>query len=180
VVLVPSWTEGVVDWVSRSELNDGEGGPLEFLCLPGSTLGRSVWNDGRGGVFTQPETEPGLVVLWARQRVVGRLDVLDTVGSILLWFVIAGRIRLVLLPPKRIPPDELLVGLSLLHTVVKGVQVIERDGRVWGEVFALGLMGRNVGYGQREAVKGTHLLVRLGQEPHVPECVCGHFSSKRR
>jgi hypothetical protein len=39
VVPVPSWTDGVVDWMPCSELNDGEGGQLEFLCLPGGTLG---------------------------------------------------------------------------------------------------------------------------------------------
>ena len=38
VVLVPSWTVGVVDWMPRSELNEGEGGPFEFLCLPGGTF----------------------------------------------------------------------------------------------------------------------------------------------
>ena len=38
VVPVPSRADGVVDWVSRSELDDGEGGPLEFLCLPGGTF----------------------------------------------------------------------------------------------------------------------------------------------
>ena len=38
VVLVPSWTEGVVDWMAGSELDEGEGGPFEFLCLPGGTL----------------------------------------------------------------------------------------------------------------------------------------------
>ena len=65
VVLVPSWTDGVVDWMPRSELDDGEGGPFEFLCLPGSTFGRSVRNDGRGEVFRQSEADSGLVVLWA-------------------------------------------------------------------------------------------------------------------
>ena len=39
VVFVPSWTEGVVNWVPCSELDEREGGPLEFLCLPGCTLG---------------------------------------------------------------------------------------------------------------------------------------------
>jgi len=38
VVLVPSWTGGVVYWVSRSELNEGKSSPLEFLCFPDGTL----------------------------------------------------------------------------------------------------------------------------------------------
>ena len=102
---------------------------------------------------------------------------LDTVGSILLRFGV-GRIWLVFPPPERIPSDEFLVGPSLLHIVVKGVQSIERDGSVLGEAFALGLieMGKSVGYSQHVAVDSTHLLVRLGREPLVSECVRGHFS----
>lgn len=170
VVPVPSWTDGVVDWVPRSELNDGEGGQLKFLCLPGGALGRSFRNNG-GCVFAQPKTDPGLVVVWARQRVVGGLD---KFGSVLLRSG-ASRFWLVFPPPERIPPNELLVGLSLLHFVVKGVQSIERDGRVLGKLRALGLV-KSVGYGQHVALdNGTHLFVRLSQEPHVLECVCGHF-----
>lgn len=180
VVLVPSWTERIVDWVPRSELNEGEGGPLEFLCLPGSTLRRNVWNNGRGGVFTQPETDPGLVVLWAGQRVVGGLNVLDTVGSILLRFV-AGRIWLAFPPPDRISPDEFLVGFSLLHVVVKGVQSIERDGGVLREGCALGLVNRSVGCNQHDvAVDGTHLFERLSGKPHALEQACRHFSLRKQ
>jgi len=89
VVFVPSRTGGVVYWVSGSELNEGKCCPLEFLCLPGGTLRRSVRDNCRGGVFAQSETDPGLVVLWAGQRVVGRMDVLNTVGVgvVLLRFV---------------------------------------------------------------------------------------------
>ena len=178
VVLVPSWPDGVVDWMSCSELDDGEGGPLEFLRLPGGTLRRDVRDNGRGGVFTQPETDPGLVVLWGGQRVVGRLDVLDTVGPVLLRFA-AGRFGRVFSSPERIPPDEFFVGLFLLHFVVKGVQSIEGDGRVLGEVFALGLADKSVGYMNMWLWAGsTHLLVRLCQESHVLECVYGHASSK--
>ena len=63
VVLVPSWTDGVVDWMARSKLNEGEGGQLEFLRLPGGTLRRSVRDNGGGGVFAQ-KADPGLVVVW--------------------------------------------------------------------------------------------------------------------
>jgi hypothetical protein len=167
VVLVPSWADGVVDWVSRSELDEGEGSPLEFLCLPGRTLGRGFRNNGRGGVLAQPETDPGLVVLWAGQRVVGRLDALDAVGSVLLR-VVAGRVGLVFSPPERIPADELSVGLSLLHFVVKGVQSIEGDGGVLGEAFALGLMDKSVGYSQHVAVDGWHAPPRTAR----PEISC--------
>jgi len=65
VVLVPSWTDGVVDWMARSKLNDGEGGQLKLLCLPGGTLRRRVRNNGGGAVFAQ-KADPGLVVLWVR------------------------------------------------------------------------------------------------------------------
>ena len=176
VVLVPSWADGVVDWMSCSELDEGESGPLELLRLPGSTFRRNLRDNGGGGVFTQSKTDPGLVVLWSGQRVVGRLNVLDTVGPILLWFA-AGRIRRVFSSPEGTAPDEFFV---LLHFVVKGVQSIEGDWWVLGEVFALGLAGKSVGYINLWLWAGcTHLLVRLRQESHVLKCVSGHVPSNR-
>lgn len=148
VIFVPSWTDRVVNWVSRSELNEGEGGKLEFLCLPGGTLGRSVRNNGGGEVVAHPETDPRLVVLCNGQRVVGRLDVLNTVGSVHLLRFVGGGIWLFFSPPKRTTPDEFIVGLSLLHIVVKGVQIIERDRSGLGKVCALRLMDKSVGYNQ--------------------------------
>ena len=91
VVFVPSWTERVVDGVSCPELNDGEGGKLEFLRLPGGTLRRNFRNNGRGGVFTQTEADSGLVVVWGGQRVVRRVDILDMVCSIPSLLFGAGR-----------------------------------------------------------------------------------------
>ena len=96
-------------------------------------------------------------------------------SNLLLWFG-AGRTLVVFSIPERTPPDEFLVGLSLLHFVVKGVQSIERYGCVWGKECALGLMDKDVRLLQhRVAVDGTDLLERLSREYHVLKPVCDHF-----
>ena len=96
---------------------------------------------------------------------------LDKVGSVPLGPV-GGRIRVVFPAPEGISPDEFLVGLSLLHIVVKSVQSIERDVGVLEEVCALGLVGKTSAINQHVAVGGTHLLVRLSRESCVLEGVC--------
>jgi hypothetical protein len=50
--------------------------------------------------------------------------VLYAVGSVLLLRFASGRVWLVFSAPERSAPDELVVGLFLLHFVVKGVQSI--------------------------------------------------------
>lgn len=175
MVFVPSWTDGVVNLVPGSELNDGESGQLEFLCLPGGTFGRDVRNNGGGGVVTKSEAGPRLVVLRGGERVVRRLNMLYAVGSVLLLWSATGGSWLVFSPPKRIAPREFLFGLSLLHFVVKDVQSIERDGGVLGEACALGLTDKSVGYNERHvAMSGTHFFERFCRESRVLECARDH------
>lgn len=158
VIFVPSWTDGVVNWVPRSELNDGESGQLEFLGLPGGTFGRDVRNNGGGGVVTKSEAGPRLVVLWGGERVVRRLNILHAVGSVFPLRSATGGCWLVFSPPERITASEFLVGFFLLHFVVKVVQSIERGGGALGEACALGF------------------FERFCRESRVLECVRDHFS----
>lgn len=176
-VFVPSWTDGVVNWVPRSKLNDGESGQLELLCLPGGTFGRDVRNNGGGGVVTKSEAGPRLVVLWGGERVVGRLNILYAVGSVFSLRSAAGGCWLVFSPPERITPSEFLVGFFLLHFVVKGVQSIERGGGGLGEACALGLTDKSVGYNEHHvAMSGTYFFERFCREPRVLKCARDHCS----